>query len=247
MDLRQHNTQERIVAGLIDCLEAKPFRELENKDIYNKAGITYRIFFRYYSDKNELLNDLEKSLINGLQSALIKDRNSLIGLKHEPDPDDILTLADPAFRHTLLFCDKYKRNLRALVSKNGDILFVRKIQNVAEKDLLNEIELHRTTSLTYDPYWCLHSALSHQPGLIKEVIYGNINIIDKLVQIAHTCFPNNSVFKIRTHIQLICMIINIKNTNKFSDSDSSISAFSKVTQDFLKTLKWPPKNISISN
>ena len=33
MDLRQHNTQERIVAGLIDCLEAKPFRELENKDI----------------------------------------------------------------------------------------------------------------------------------------------------------------------------------------------------------------------
>lgn len=237
MDLRQHNTQERIVAGLIDCLEAKPFRELENKDIYNKAGITYRTFFRYYSDKNELLNDLEKSLINGLQSALIKDRNSLIGLKHEPDPDDILTLADPAFRHTLLFCDKYKRNLRALVSKNGDILFVRKIQNVAEKDLLNEIELHRTTSLTYNPYWCLHSALSHQPGLIKEVIYGNINIIDKLVQIAHTCFPNNSVFKIRTHIQLICMIINIKNTNKVSDSDSSISAFSKVTQDFLKTLK----------
>ena len=100
MDLRQHNTQERIVAGLIDCLEAKPFRELENKDIYNKACITHRTFFRYYSDKNELLNDLEKSLINGLQSALIKDRNSLIGLKHEPDPDDILTLADPAFRHT---------------------------------------------------------------------------------------------------------------------------------------------------
>nr|WP_288558199.1 transposase [uncultured Lactobacillus sp.] len=85
MDLRQHNTQERIVAGLIDCLEAKPFRELENKDIYNKAGITYRTFFRYYSDKNELLNNLEKNLINGLQSALIKDRNSLICLKHEPD------------------------------------------------------------------------------------------------------------------------------------------------------------------
>lgn len=44
MDLRQYNTQERIVAGLIDCLEAKPFRELENKDIYNKASITYRTF-----------------------------------------------------------------------------------------------------------------------------------------------------------------------------------------------------------
>ena len=108
MDLRQHNTQERIVAGLIDCLEAKPFRELENKDIYNKAGITYRTFFRYYSDKNELLNDLEKSLINGLQSALIKDRNSLIGLKHEPSKDKILTLSASEFKNTLSFCDKNK-------------------------------------------------------------------------------------------------------------------------------------------
>ncbi|NRO63194.1 hypothetical protein IMAU30025_01892 [Lactobacillus helveticus] len=34
MDLRQHNTQERIAAGLVECLETKPFRKLENKDIY---------------------------------------------------------------------------------------------------------------------------------------------------------------------------------------------------------------------
>ncbi len=134
MDIRQHNTQERIVAGLIECLENKPFRELENKDIYNEAGITYRTFFRYYSDKNELLNDLEKSLIDGLQKALAKDRCSLIDLKHEPDSDDILTLADPAFKNTLQFCDKYRPSLRALVSKNGDILFVRKIEAVAETE-----------------------------------------------------------------------------------------------------------------
>lgn len=134
MDLRQHNTQERIVAGLVECLETKPFRELENKDIYNKAGITYRTFFRYYSDKNDLLNDLEKTLINGLQSALAQDRNSLTHLKHEPDQDEILILADPAFKTTLHFCDKYKRTLRALVSENGDILFVRKIEAVAETE-----------------------------------------------------------------------------------------------------------------
>lgn len=134
MDLRQHNTQERIVAGLIDCLEASLLANLKIKIFITKLALPIEHFFRYYSDKNELLNDLEKSLINGLQSALIKDRNSLIGLKHEPDPDDILTLADPAFRHTPLFCDKYKRSLRALVSKNGDILFVRKIEALAETE-----------------------------------------------------------------------------------------------------------------
>lgn len=44
MDLRQNNTQERIVGGLIDCLEVKPFRELENKDIYNKAALPIEYF-----------------------------------------------------------------------------------------------------------------------------------------------------------------------------------------------------------
>ncbi|WP_217268672.1 TetR/AcrR family transcriptional regulator C-terminal domain-containing protein [Lactobacillus helveticus] len=45
-----------------------------------------------------------------------------------------MILADPAFKNTLHFCDKYKRTLRALVSENGDILFVRKIEAVAETE-----------------------------------------------------------------------------------------------------------------
>ena len=50
-----------------------------------------------------------------------------------------------------------------------------------------------------------------------------IKNIEELSQLLKTDFDEEMVREI------------IKNTNKFSDSDSSISAFSKVTQDFLKS------------
>ena len=108
--------------------------------------------------------------------------------------------------------------------------------SVFEKDLLKEIETHKTDSHDPDPYWCLYSALSCQHGLVKEANIGNMKIIDKLAQIFHKYFLNKSTYKLRAYIQLICMILNIKSTNKLSDSNSSLLAFSKITQNFLKTL-----------
>lgn len=70
MDLRQYNTINRIIGGLIDCLHTKPFRELTNKEIIMEAEISSRTFYRYYVDKNELLDRLEAKLIKGLKKAL---------------------------------------------------------------------------------------------------------------------------------------------------------------------------------
>lgn len=63
--------------------------------------------------------------------------------------------------------------------------------SVFEKDLLKEIETHKTNS--HDPYWRLYSTLSRQYGLIKEVISGNMKIIDELAQITHKHFSNNQL------------------------------------------------------
>jgi AcrR family transcriptional regulator len=80
--------------------------------------------------------------------------------------------------------------------------------SIFEKDLLKEIETHKTDS--HDPYWRLYSALSRQYGLIKEVISGNMKIIDELAQITHKHFSNKSTYALRAYIQLICMILNIR-------------------------------------
>ncbi|MFK5220647.1 TetR/AcrR family transcriptional regulator [Lactobacillus helveticus] len=136
MDTRQHSTQDRIIDGLIQCIKEKPVREITNKDIYTKAEVTYQTFFRYYSDKNELLDDLENTLISELRTAFKKDRDILTKLKHTPNKDEMLTLTDPTFRHIFSFCDANKKILRVLLSQNGDLLFVRKLQNVAEKEFI---------------------------------------------------------------------------------------------------------------
>ncbi len=136
MDTRQHDTQGRIIHGFIQCIKEKPVREITNKDIYMKAEVTYQTFFRYYSDKNELLDELEDFLISELQLAQKNDREILTKLKHEPSEDDILSLSASEFKNTLSFCDKYQTALRALLSPNGDLLFVRRIQNVAEREFL---------------------------------------------------------------------------------------------------------------
>lgn len=136
MDTRQRSTQDRIIDGLIQRIKEKPVREITNKDIYTKAEVTYQTFFRYYSDKNELLDDLENTLISELQSAQKNDRDILTQLKHAPDEDEILTLSASEFKNTLSFCDKNKTILRALLSPHGDLLFVRRIQNVAEKEFI---------------------------------------------------------------------------------------------------------------
>lgn len=44
MDLRQYNTQERIVAGLIDCLEAKLLENLKIKIFITKLALPIEHF-----------------------------------------------------------------------------------------------------------------------------------------------------------------------------------------------------------
>lgn len=56
MDIRQYSTNNRIIAGLIACMNEKPFRTLTNKAIIDKAEVSPRTFYRYYKDKNELLD-----------------------------------------------------------------------------------------------------------------------------------------------------------------------------------------------
>lgn len=81
-----------------------------------------------------MLDDLENTLISELRTAFKKDRDILTKLKHTPNEDEMLTLTDPTFRHIFSFCDAKKEILRALLSPNGDLLFVRKFQNIAEKE-----------------------------------------------------------------------------------------------------------------
>jgi AcrR family transcriptional regulator len=134
MDIRQYSTNNRIIAGLIACMNEKPFRTLTNKEIIDKAEVSPRTFYRYYKDKNELLDRLEEQILQGLADALADDRKVLENLQHSPDKKDIIDLADPAFKETLAYAEKHKDIGRALLSENGDIKFARQVVKVSENE-----------------------------------------------------------------------------------------------------------------
>lgn len=134
MSIIQYNTNYHIVNGLVTCLQDTPFRKLSNKDIIMASEISPRTFYRYYADKNDLLDSIENELIGGLKEALEIDRKSLENLQEAPDPSEIVSLADDAFKHTLAFAEKNKAIAKALLSDNGNILFAHQIEEVSEEE-----------------------------------------------------------------------------------------------------------------
>lgn len=132
MDIRQYSTNNRIVAGLIACMNEKPFRRLTNKEIIERAQVSPRTFYRYYKDKNELLDNLEDHILKDLKQCLREDRAVLENLSEGPDKKQIVDLADPAFKNTLEYAEKHKEIGRALLSENGDIKFAREVVRASE-------------------------------------------------------------------------------------------------------------------
>lgn len=134
MDIRQYSTNNRIVAGLIACMNEKPFRRLTNKEIIERAQVSPRTFYRYYKDKNELLDNLEDHILKDLKQCLREDRAVLENLSEGPDKKQIVDLADPAFKNTLEYAEKHKEIGRALLSENGDIKFAREVVRASEDE-----------------------------------------------------------------------------------------------------------------
>lgn len=134
MDIRIYDTKSRIVSGLFACMKEKPLKDILNKDVINKAQISSRTFYRYYSDKYAILAEFEQEFIDGLAKALEKDRKSLSDLGHIPDKKEIYELADSAFQNTIEFCIPYMKYGKILLSKNGDINFIWLIRETAEAE-----------------------------------------------------------------------------------------------------------------
>lgn len=85
-------------------MKEKPFRELKDKDIIAKAQVSSRTFYHYYKDRNDLLDLLEKHMLEGLQEAMSRDFEAVKALHGAPDQEDVCELANPAFKHVLEFC-----------------------------------------------------------------------------------------------------------------------------------------------
>ena len=59
-------------------LKEKSLREVKIKDIISVSGVSTRTFYQYYSDVDNLIEEIEKEFIEGYRKSIEKDRDVIL-------------------------------------------------------------------------------------------------------------------------------------------------------------------------
>lgn len=179
MDIRINSTLEQIHYGLFETMEKVPFRRITNRDIIKNSHVSSRTFYRYFKDKNELLEKVEDELISDLINFLKKDRKLL---EREAKEKQIFSSEANRYYHTLTYCAKRRREILLLLSQNGDIGFLIKIKNLGRKELKKRFEL---TNRKLNNQFYLDNAVDKNLNVVINwlIYYDNLskNSISKLL------------------------------------------------------------------
>ena len=130
MDIRIVNTKNRIQSGLIVAINSMPLYKIKDKDIIQKAQVSSSSYYKYYSDKSEVLRDLENSLFSEFRIALSMDSKNWGTVNHAPSKKDISRLIDSNINELINYFNKHKDMLQSLISENGDPGFKNQIVGV---------------------------------------------------------------------------------------------------------------------
>lgn len=131
MDIRSIVTRNKIQMALLNCMKEKPFDDVLNKDIIAKAEISSRTFYHYYSDKNEILNEIESDILNGIKEANDKDYQQVTAVNQTLTDEANIELAEREFKNLVNYCSSIKEMVTILLSANGDIKFLSKIREIS--------------------------------------------------------------------------------------------------------------------
>lgn len=122
MDIRIANTKNRIQDGLIKTIEEAPLYKIRDKDVIANAQVSAASFYKYYSDKSEVLDDLEDDLMAKFKKAIATDIKDW-HINHSPSKKDISYLIDQNIVKLIDFTTDNREYVSALLSKNGDLNF----------------------------------------------------------------------------------------------------------------------------
>lgn len=82
-----------------------------------------RTFYQYYSDVDNLIEEIEKEFIEGYRKSIEKDRDVILDVDYSlPIEKQFETVLNSA-KNTIAFCFERKEEIQTLLSDNGDIRF----------------------------------------------------------------------------------------------------------------------------
>lgn len=134
MDVRSIVTKNKIKMALLECIKEKPLGNILNKDVIEKAEVSARTFYHYYTDKDIVLQEIENEILAGLKKANDQDFQYVTQVDAFLTNEDNVALAQKEFKHLIDFCDSVKEEGTILLSPNGDINFLNKIHDVSVQE-----------------------------------------------------------------------------------------------------------------
>lgn len=146
VDIRIINTKSQLKAALFECLKEKSLREVKIKDIISVSGVSTRTFYQYYSDVDNLIEEIEKEFIEGYRKSIEKDRDVILDVDYSlPIEKQFETVLNSA-KNTIAFCFERKEEIQTLLSDNGDIRFYNLIYKTSCDEFLKRATTMKSTS-----------------------------------------------------------------------------------------------------
>lgn len=106
---------------------------MKDKDIIEKSQVSAASFYKYYSDKSEVLDDLENDLMAKFRKAVAKDIKHWQTMNHSPSKKDMDRLIDQNINELINFVTENHESVSTLLSRNGDANFPYRIIEYSTK------------------------------------------------------------------------------------------------------------------
>ncbi len=83
-DRRIRRTRKLLHTALVELIAEKEYNEITIQELTERADIGHRTFYRHYADKDDLLLDVMKDTLSGLQNLLVLPSSAIF----PDDPSD---------------------------------------------------------------------------------------------------------------------------------------------------------------
>lgn len=164
VDRRNIKTKESIKNAFLELIKEKNINEISVTDLTTKADINRGTFYLHYTDKYDLINQLENEIIlsfNDTFKTISKDE--LIGFS--------VGSKTPSFSIELFkYFKEHASFMKAILSTNGDPLFHHKLKKTLESMFLKDFwknEINEDTMLVPKEYFYSYVVSAHI-GLVRH-------------------------------------------------------------------------------
>lgn len=79
-DPRAARSVRDIKNALLELIAGKPFKQIQAEEIINLATVNFKTFYRYYSSKADVLDDIRTDMITQLENEIkVQNTQNLLG------------------------------------------------------------------------------------------------------------------------------------------------------------------------